>query len=115
MGDNPTPRESRLDWLIGRWLSAKESCSNSASTRSSYSHAMRKWRTFLGGQAYPTPTGYRCADVWNADGSIVRAWQTALRASELRPTTINQFLASVSSFYEFALASGTATPRITRR
>jgi integrase len=73
---------------------------------------MRKWRTFLGSQVYPTPIGYRCTDVWDADASIVRAWQTVLRTSGLRPATINQLLASVSSFYEFVLATGTVTPHL---
>lgn len=105
MATTSAPKHTQIDSLILAWLNDKRSRNQSASTCRNYARSLSAWRSFLSFHTIRTGTGSRSADLWDADTTLVRMWQDSMRASELRPATINHTLAGVSSFYEYALAT----------
>lgn len=72
-------------------------------TQAAYQRALERWVDFL--MAEISAAGVNCARelLWSACHSHARAWQVALEQEGLKAATVNHLLASVSSFYEFAL------------
>lgn len=97
-------RQRRLAWqtLIDDWVEAKAARSKSASTRSNYREALRRWQHYLATQ-FVGDEG-RTVGMWEVDSSHVRGWQAALRERGLREATVNHQLSCVSSFYSYVIA-----------
>jgi site-specific recombinase XerD len=96
----------RVEWqaLITAWLDLKESRSKSEHTRRNYQSALLKWQAFLTTQFVEEQDGtVHTAELWEVDHSHVRAWQAALRNQPAAETTVNWYLACVSSFYSFVI------------
>lgn len=87
--------------LRDAWLHTKESKSGSQHTRRSYETATIEWFDFLASQSNPDGSGVR---PWQVTAQHVRNWQEyLLNVRNLKPSSINQRLASCSSFYSFVI------------
>lgn len=95
---------AELGALWGRlgeeWLTLKHMRSASVHTLRAYRLGLGRWLRFL---ATCQQADGRPVAVWDATGAQVRAWQAELRAQGLKESTVNHYLATVSSFYSFAL------------
>ena len=113
MAAKPAPAHTQIDSLILAWLSDKRARDQSASTCRNCARSLHAWRSFLSGHSIRTSSGTRPPDLWDADATLVRSWQESMRASELRPATINHTLTGVSSFYAFAFSAQAVPPTCT--
>jgi site-specific recombinase XerD len=98
--------QRRVEWqaLITAWLELKESRSKSEHTRRNYQSALLKWQEFLTTQFVEEEDGtVHTPELWEVDHSHVRSWQSTLRDLGRNETTINWYLACVSSFYSFVI------------
>lgn len=76
--------------LRDQWLAIQES----AATRTSYKTGSIQWLRWLASQTvYP----------WTVTSSHVRGWQAWLTQSGSSPSTVNQRLSAVSSWYQFVI------------
>jgi site-specific recombinase XerD len=86
----------RAQWakLVADWLIFKRSRSDSRHTERAYRLAIARWQAHLAACQL---------ELCQAQDSTVRAWQQSLRRLGLSASTVNHYLAAVSSFYTFAL------------
>src|SRR5258708_183804 len=96
-----TPYQFTLDVAIAEWLAQKETRTGSRKTRAAYEDTMRQFRDFLargGLDLLSTPIDIaRVAALW----ANQRAGTTRRPGEDVSPSTYNQRLAILSSWYTF--------------
>jgi site-specific recombinase XerD len=96
--------------LIDRWLGWDGEKPRNAGTQRSYRRAIRIWLEFL--DRHPQLHTRALSPLWAANERTALAWQTELLRSGIKASTVNQVVASVSSFYRYALVHYLAPPQI---
>src|SRR4051794_38653161 len=91
---------SRLDLTIAAWLDAKSNRSGSTKTERAYRDTLGSFRQLL------TAQGFDLDSAAGALSLIVQAWAGR---DDPKPTTYNQRLAILSSFYQYAIKHGLLT------
>jgi site-specific recombinase XerD len=110
----PPPQVMTLDLCIGGWLHAKQGRSDSAKTYTAYRENLTQFRSVL------SASGLDLDSPPSVIAPLAQGWAaTSKRATTVAPNTYNQRLASLSSFYQYAIKHEvlTANPitRVERR
>jgi integrase/recombinase XerD len=110
----PPPQVMTLDLCIGGWLHAKQGRSDSAKTYTAYRENLTQFRSVL------SASGLDLDSPPSVIAPLAQGWAaTSKRATTVTPNTYNQRLASLSSFYQYAIKHEvlTANPitRVERR
>ncbi len=110
----PSPQVMTLDLCIGGWLHAKQGHSDSVKTYTAYRENLTQFRAVL------ISSGLDLDSPPSVIAPLAQGWAaTSKRAATVAPNTYNQRLASLSSFYQYAIKHEvlTANPitRVERR
>lgn len=98
----PSP-SSHADELIAFWLATDGEKQRPPATQRAYRRAMNLWLEYLVGR-FPERAHLGSSLLWLADTTLALAWQAELKQSGMHPSTLNQRVSAVSSFYRQMLA-----------
>lgn len=104
----PSPA-SIPDELIAFWLATDGETERPPATQRAYRHAMDLWLAHLA-QQLPARAHLGASLLWLADTKLALQWQTEMKRSGMHPSTLNQKISAVSSFYRMMLALSLAPP-----